>query len=100
MIDIVNELKEYGINPIIADPQADAEEAKRLYGIEFVDICKIRDMDAVVLAVLHNEFKRGLTIETIRDFFGNADGKRVLLDIKGMLNRKKCEDAGYIYWRL
>ena len=100
VIDIVNELKEYGINPIIADPQADAEEAKRLYGIEFVDICKIRDMDAVVLAVLHNEFKRGLTIETIRDFFGNADGKRVLLDIKGMLNRKKCEDAGYIYWRL
>ena len=26
-IDIVNELKEYGINPVVADPQADAEEA-------------------------------------------------------------------------
>ena len=56
VIDIVNELKEYGIDPIIADPQADAEEAKKLYGIEFVDIDSIRDMDAVVLAVAHREF--------------------------------------------
>ena len=38
IIDIVNELKEYGITPVIADPQADSAEAKRLYGIEFVDI--------------------------------------------------------------
>ena len=37
VIDIVNELKEYGIQPVIADPQADEDEAKRLYGVQFAD---------------------------------------------------------------
>lgn len=100
VIDIVNELKEYGIEPVIADPQADAEEAKRLYGIEFMDVCEIRNMDAVVLAVVHNEFMHNLTIEIIGKLFRKGDGKRVLLDIKGMLDRKECEDAGFTYWRL
>ena len=43
IIDIVNELKEYGITPVIADPTADANEAKWLYGIEFEDINNIID---------------------------------------------------------
>ncbi len=97
IIDIVNELKEYGIDPVIADPVADAEEAQRLYGVELVDLSSIKDMDAVILAVAHKEFV-SFTLEQIEEFFG--DGKRVLLDLKGILNRKECESAGYIYWRL
>ena len=50
VIDIVNELKEYGIDPIIADPEADAAEAKALYGVELVDINKVKNCDAVILA--------------------------------------------------
>ncbi len=49
VIDIVNELQEYGISPVIADPQADAEEAKRLYGIECINMENIKDMDAIIL---------------------------------------------------
>lgn len=97
IIDIVNELKEYGITPVIADPVADADEAKRLYGIEFVDMDTVSDMDAVVLAVAHTEFST-LSVEDIDKFYG--DGKKVLLDIKGLLNRKEYENAGYSYWRL
>lgn len=97
IIDIVNELKEYGITPIIADPQADAEEAKHLYGIEFADMEEVRDMDAVILAVAHKELE-GLQMSEIDRFYG--EGKKVLLDIKGILNRKEYEKAGYNYWRL
>lgn len=97
IIDIVNELKEYEITPVIADPEADAEEAKYLYGINFVDISTIKEMDAVILAVAHTEFS-SLTIDEMNKFFGN--GKKVLLDIKGLLNRKEYETAGYSYWRL
>lgn len=97
IIDIVNELKEYGITPVIADPTADAEEAKKLYGIEFVDISTVKDMDAVVLAVAHTEFEQ-LGMDKIDDMFG--EGRKVLLDLKGLLNRKEYENAGYIYWRL
>lgn len=97
IIDIVNELKEYGIDPIIADPTADAAEAERLYGIKFVDVDTFKGMDAVILAVAHEEFK-DLTVDQIGSMFG--EGKKVLLDIKGLLNRKEYEAAGYSYWRL
>ena len=53
IIDIVKELEEYGINPIITDPIADAKEAKQLYGVEFVPIDEIQEMDAVIIAVAH-----------------------------------------------
>lgn len=97
IIDIVKELREYGINPLIADPEADAEEAKNLYGVGFVDMNSIKGMDAIILAVAHAEFS-SLTIDRINTFFGA--GKKVLLDLKGVLDRKEYELAGYCYWRL
>ena len=97
IIDIVNELREYGIDPVIADPTADAAEAKKLYGIEFVDMSSIQGMDAVVLAVAHTEFA-SFNMEQMDKFFG--EGTKVLLDLKGLLNRQEYETAGYSYWRL
>lgn len=97
VIDIVRELEEYGITPVIADPEADAAEAKRLYGVEFAEMDSIREMDAVVLAVAHKEFS-GFSMADMDKLF--RDGKKVLLDIKGLLNREEYERAGYIYWRL
>ena len=95
--DILKELREYGIEPVIADPAADAAEAKHLYGVEFVDMSTISGMDAVILAVAHTQFE-GFTQNDVASFFG--DGKKVLLDIKGVLCREEYENAGYLYWRL
>ena len=97
IIDIVNELGEYGITPVIADPQADADEAERLYGIKFADIADIKDADAVVLAVAHDCFKE-LGMDNIDKLYG--EGEKIMIDIKGLLNRKEYENAGYSYWRL
>ena len=97
IIDIVNELHEYGIEPMIADPVADVDEAMRLYGIEFVDMYSMTNMDAIILAVAHSEFKT-LSIEEMNVMFGQ--GRKVLIDIKGLLNRNDYEMAGYSYWRL
>ena len=98
IIDIVNELKEYGITPVIADPVADKGEAKHEYGMEFADISNVKNMDAIILAVAHEEFST-LTIEDMDKFY-SGEHTKVLLDIKGLLNRKEFENAGYIYWRL
>ena len=97
VIDIVHELAEYGITPVVADPQADADEARRLYGVEFVDMSAIRDMDAIILAVAHDDFRK-LSMADIDALFGK--GRKVLLDIKGIMDRKAFLDAGYSYWRL
>ena len=99
IIDIYNELKEYGITATVVDPAADADEAKRLYNIEFKNMDAIKDMDAVVIAVCHEQFA-SLTEADIDGFFGDG-GKKVLLDLKGILDRKQYDaKADYIYWRL
>lgn len=95
--DIVKELREYGIEPVIADPVADAAEARTLYGVQFCGLDDIKDMDAVILAVAHKELA-AMTMQQIDAMFG--DGQKVLLDIKGLLDRKAYEKAGYRYWRL
>jgi UDP-N-acetyl-D-galactosamine dehydrogenase len=100
VIDIVNELKEYGINPMIADPEADAEEAKHEYGIVFDSLEDITEMDAIVVAVGHDQFLK-FTQEDFNNMFKVGSNEcKVLLDIKGILDRKAYEVAGYKYWRL
>ena len=100
IIDIVKELNEYGIYPLIADPSADANEAETLYGVKFCDISKIKDCDAVILAVAHTQFA-DLTMEQVASMFkAQENNKKVLADIKGLLDRRAYEDAGYSYWRL
>jgi len=97
IFDIVKELREYGIEPAIADPVADSDEAERLYGIKFCDMSDVSNMDAIILAVAHDEFSE-LSIREMNAMFGA--GQKVLLDLKGLFNRKEYENAGYRYWRL
>lgn len=96
VIDIVNELREYGIDPIVSDPEADREEAERLYGIQLQPVEKLKELDAVILAVAHDCFCR----MTIDDFNGMFHGAKVMTDVKGILDREACREAGYWYWRL
>ena len=96
----MNELGEYGITPVVADPVADADEGKQHYGIEFVDINTVKDMDAVIIAVGHTEFM-SFSMSDIDAMFTNGDNSaKVIVDVKGVLDRKTYTEAGYQYWRL
>lgn len=98
VIDIYKELGEYGIKPVVVDPAADADEAERLYGITFNRLEDIKDMDAVIIAVAHSRFLE-LSKEEIAAFFHPAHKIRVLMDIKGLLDKKDYQED-YLYWRL
>ena len=95
--DIVTELHEYGVEPLIYDPVADKKEAKQIYGVDFVEYSELENMDAVIIAVAHEEFKK-LNISDISALYGKKPF--VLIDVKGILNRSEYEKAGFIYWRL
>lgn len=100
VIDIINELKEYGIDPVIADPTADKDEAYHEYGVSFTDMADIKDMDAVIIAVAHEEYA-AMKLSDIDALYKNVpNNKKVLVDVKSILNRKEVQSAGYIYWRL
>lgn len=100
IIDIYKELQEYGITATVSDPVADAEEAKNLYGMEFVDMATIKDCDAVILAVAHDEFNTLTPADFDKMFKAGANDTKVLADIKGILTRRDYEALGYRYWRL
>lgn len=98
VIDIVRELREYGVEPVITDPVADEKEAHREYGVNFTKDESIREMDAVILAVAHKEYEK-LDEKQLAAYY-KQESPKILADLKGMLNKKQYEAAGYSYWRL
>ena len=99
VIDIYKELGEYGITPIVVDPQADADEAKRLYGIEFDSMDAVKDMDAVIMAVAHDDFKAYKPAD-IAAFFNTKHNTKVFMDLKGIYNLEDYKAPEFDYWRL
>jgi len=100
VIDIVKELKEYGIEPIIADPVADKEEALHEYGIKFVDMKEIKDVDALIIAVGHAEFKEYLLKDFDSMMVQGENCNKVIIDVKGIINKEEALKANYKYWSL
>lgn len=83
VVDIVNELKDFGVDVDVMDPYADVEEVRREYGIRLIEKPR-KDYDAVIVAVAHREYER-LDEEY---FVGLAGENAVLGDVKGMYRGK------------
>ncbi len=100
VIDIITELKKYGISPVVVDPQADGGEAYHEYGIELKQMDDIKNADCMIVAVAHDEFK-SLDSKTLDGMFvdGNRGGK-VLVDVKGIYDMEQIRELGFTYWRL
>jgi len=94
--DIVAELKSFGARVQVCDPMADPADAMREYGIDLVPQEKLQPAAAVVLAVAHDAFRTGgwpLVAGLL------ADGRGVVADVKGILDRGLCPKE-ITLWRL
>lgn len=98
VIDIINRLKEYEVKPIIVDPQADVKEAEREYGVAIQKIKDVTEVDAVVLAVAHNEFEK-MTAAQIGSLMKKGESG-VVVDVKSVLKKDEIEKCGMKYWSL
>lgn len=99
--DIIKRLEEYGVKPIVVDPWAKPEDAKREYGVNLTELKEVKNADCVILAVAHNEFKN-LSWQEIDELFNKdlENDEKVLIDVKGLRNLKEAKKQGYKYWRL
>ena len=98
--DIINRLTEYEIKPIVVDPWASEYDAMHEYGITLTKLEEVSEVDCVILAVAHDEF-RNLSLDDLDKLYAEGDNKsKVLIDVKSVLNRKEVYGAGYRYWRL
>lgn len=96
VIDIINELKSYGIEPIIVDPIVDKEEAKKEYDLNVKEKLEEK-VDVLVFSVAHDEFKK-YKFNDIDKLF--KEETKLLFDLKGIFDKKLFLSKNYIYWRL
>ena len=97
VVDIISELKDYGIRVKIHDPLADPDEAARYYGLELASWEKLSGVDAVVLAVVHDYYrKKGL--EKIASLC--SGNRAVVVDVKSAFSSEQARKTGIAYWRL
>lgn len=93
--DIISELRQFGVSPIIHDPMADPEKTHEEYGIGLVGMSELKDLDALILAVPHRQFMQRATSELLSGV--RAGG--VVADIKTVLKKGEIP-AGLVYWGL
>ena len=96
--DVYHALSDYRLNLWAVDPQADAEELRRTYGIGLTPLTEICDADCIVYLVPHEEFRR-LTWADQKKFF-RADGPRLMIDVKRIFSKEEAAAEGYQYWSL
>lgn len=95
--DIINELREYGVQVIVHDPIAESDEAVHEYGIKLVDLKQIQDVDGVIVAVAHKSFLEMGLAELLKPLRDQKSG--VLVDVKSIFDPAKVP-ASIKYWRL
>lgn len=98
--DIITRLREYNIEPLVTDPWASSEEALKEYGVKLSYMHDISDVDCLIIAVAHNEFKALQLKETLKMFRKTDRKKQVLIDVKGIYGVDELQKAGIIWWRL
>ena len=96
--DIILELKEYGVNVHVVDPMADKLEAKKEYGINLENSKDIKNMDAIIVAVGHKEY-RDMDIKELHQYYNKVYSKPLLIDVKSIFNKEEAE-KDFDYWRL
>ena len=96
--DIIKELKEYNVKISVVDPIADKNEAKREYNVELEKLENIKDLDAIILAVGHDEYKE-IDLKDLEKYYLNKENK-ILIDVKGIIDKEEASKLEYNLWRL
>jgi UDP-N-acetyl-D-galactosamine dehydrogenase len=96
VIDVINELRTYGVDVIVHDPVAAPEDARHEYGIDLVAWEKLPVADAIVAAVAHREFLR----RDIAEYRGKLVSNGCFVDVKSAFNTEALHTQGIGVWRL
>lgn len=96
VIDVVTEFKEYGIQTLVFDPEADLDEAEKIHDLSFVSEKDMNELDMAIIAVNHDYFRKKPT----NYWMSRIKENKIIIDLKGMLDREKMKEKSVSYWRL
>ena len=97
VVDMVREFETWGVQVVVADPWADAEEVAHEYGLQLGAVDAEHPVDALVAAVGHNEYRQ-TNPDALRAMCRGT--KPVLADVKSLFNRHHASEAGFTVFRL
>lgn len=101
VVDIINRLREFDIDPIVTDNWADAAVAKQEYNVELTPYSEIPKADCVIVAVGHNEYRSMSTMQLKQLFKEDlSDNDKVLIDVKSLYRIDELQASGMRFWRL
>ena len=96
VIDIITELKSYGVDVHVHDPIAEASEAEHEYGVTLRSWNDLPQADAIVAAVAHKEFVN----KPMKEFLTKIKSGGAFVDVKSQFDPAAVKDAGFSLWRL
>ncbi len=101
VVDIINRLKEYDINPIVTDSWADPVVAEHEYDVKLTPWDEVPKADCVIVAVGHNEY-RSMSMMQLKELFKDdiADEEKVLIDVKSLYRMDELKASNVRFWRL
>lgn len=97
-MDIVSELQHWGVSVKVMDPLADEEEVLNEYGLTLTEITTDAPMDALIVAVAHQEFL-GFSPVQLRSLC-KPTPPPVIADLKAIYNKAALEQQGFNVFRL
>lgn len=98
--DVIKRLNTYGIEPIVVDPWANEQEAKREYVLNMTNLEDVKEVDCIIVAVKHKEFL-DLRLEDLKKLYKTGENSnKVLIDVKGLYKIEELKASGMKYWRL
>ena len=98
--DIIRRLNEYGIQPVVVDPWASERDAMHEYGVTLAKLEDVKDVDCLIVAVGHNEFRSMSTMQLKKLFKDVPDEEKVLVDVKSLYRLDELKASGMRFWRL
>ena len=101
VVDIINRLRDYDIQPVVTDSWADAQIAKKEYGVELVAFDQLPKADCVIVAVGHDAY-RSMSMMKLKKLFKEdaAQDEKVLIDVKSLYRMDELKSSGMRFWRL
>jgi UDP-N-acetyl-D-galactosamine dehydrogenase len=96
VIDVINELRSFGVDVHVHDPVPDAAEARHEYGLELEPWDTLPRADAIVVAVAHQEFVR----KPLSDYLAKVVERGCFIDVKSQFDLTALQRAGLTVWRL
>ena len=96
VIDVINELRSYGVRVHVHDPVADSAEAQHEYGVALTGWEQLPKANAIIAAVAHDQFKQ----RPVTDYAAKLVPKGLFVDIKCMKDPASLREQGLSVWRL